>query len=199
MQARNLAQNNHLNVLILFLLSLHMCIDGQKIAKKLCLQITKESREVQSLLGEYNAILESQVDAISSSEAFNPCALRSRLQLLGVQATGARLEERQEVIQAYLTLTRSMEEMELLKEDIKNVISYYEQVKATVLHEIECLAKKFDSLSRGTKALLHNFWADNEILLERGRITAQAISSSVCLSPTILDDYSSDSDTSDCD
>ena len=40
-------------------------------------------------------------------------------------------------MQAYLTLSRNIEEMELLKEDIKNVVSYYKKVKSVVLEEIE--------------------------------------------------------------
>ena len=112
---------------------LHFYTDGQKIAKKLCAQIKKESREVLSMLGEYNAVQESPADVLCSSEAYDPCALRLRLQSLGLQTIGARLQERQEIMQAYLTLSRSIEEMELLKEDIKNVVSYYQKVKSVVL------------------------------------------------------------------
>ena len=138
-------------------ISLHFYTDGQKIAKKLCAQIKKESREVLSMLVEYNAVQESPADVLCSSEAYDPCALRLRLQSLGLQTTGARLQERQEIMQAYLTLSRSIEEMELLKEDIKNVVSYYQKVKSVVLEEIENLSTKSDAVSRGDKALLHHF------------------------------------------
>ena len=107
-------------------ISLHLYTDGQKIVKKLCAQIKKELREVLSMLGEYNAVQESPADVLCSSEAYDPCALRLRLQSLGLQTTGARLQERQEIMQAYLTRSRSIEETELLKEDIKNVVSYYQ-------------------------------------------------------------------------
>ena len=53
--------------------------------------------------------------------------------------------------------SRSIEEMELLKEDIKNVVSYYQKVKSVVLEEIENLSTKSDAVSRGDKALLHHF------------------------------------------
>ena len=82
-------------------ISLHFYTHGQKIAKKLCAQIKKESREVLSMLGENNAVQESPADILCSSEAYDPCALRLRLQSLGLQTTGARLQERQEIMQAY--------------------------------------------------------------------------------------------------
>ena len=104
------------------------------------------------MLGEYNAVQESPADVLCSSEAYDPCALRLRL-----QSSDARLRERQEIMQAYLTLSRSIEEMELLKEDIKNVVSYYQKVKSVVLEEIENLSTKSDAVSRGDKALLHHF------------------------------------------
>ena len=69
-------------------------------------------------------------------------------------------------MQAYLTLSRSIEEMELLKEDIKNVVSYYQKVKSVVLlEEIENLSTKSDAVSRGDKALLHHFLTNVEVLL----------------------------------
>ena len=46
--------------------------------------------------------------------------------------------------------------MELLKEDIKNVVCYYQKVKSVVLEEIENLSTKSDAVSRGDKALLHH-------------------------------------------
>ena len=110
------------------------------------------------MLGEYNDVQESPADVHCSSEAYDPCALRLRLQSLGLQTTGVRLQERQEIMQAYLTLSRSIEEMELLKEDIKNVVSYYQKVKSVVLEEIENLSTKSDAVSRGDKALLHHFF-----------------------------------------
>ena len=77
------------------------------------------------MLEDYNAIQESYADMISSAEAYEHSLLRSRLISCGMQATGADLPERQQVIQAYLTLQQSSEEIELLKEDIKNVLYRY--------------------------------------------------------------------------
>ena len=124
----------------------------------LCAQIKKESREVLSMLGEYNAVQESPADVLCSSEAYDPCALRLRLQSLGLQTTGARLQERQEIMQAYLTLSRSIEEMELLKEDIKNVVSYYQKVKSVVLEEIENLSTKSDARQQRRQGIAASFF-----------------------------------------
>ena len=116
------------------------------------------------MLGEYNAVQESPADVLCSSEAYDPCALRLRLQSLGLQTTGARLQEREEIMQAYLTLAEHRRN-ELLKEDIKNVVSYYQKVKSVVLEEIENLSTKSDAVSRGDKALLHHFLTNVEVLL----------------------------------
>ena len=89
--------------------------------------------------------------------------------------------------------------MELLKEDIKNVVSYYQKLKSVVLEEIENLSTKSDAVSRGDKALLHHFLTNAEVLLLKILVTARAIENSEYLTPTILDDYSSDSDSSECD
>ena len=92
---------------------LHVCRWSKNI-KKLCTQIAKETREIRSLLQEFNAMKDSlQADAVCTSEALDLSVLRLQLQSLGMQATGERLEKRREIIQAYLTVARSMEEMEL--------------------------------------------------------------------------------------
>lgn len=186
-----------LNFPIAFLM--FMSTDGQKIAKRLCSQITKETRTVQHILGEYNAILENPMDAISAVDALDPSKLKCQLQLLGIRATGSQLEERREIIQAFLCYKRSLEEIDLLKEDINNVVTYYEAVKSTVVCEIDLLEKRVDPISRGMKALLHHFLADLEQRLRESRISAKSIHTSRLLSPVILDDYSSDSDECDCD
>ena len=102
-------------LLFIYLFVCYMFVDGQKIAKKLCTQIAKETREIRSLLQELITIQDSlQADAMCTSEALDRSVLRLRLQSpLGMRATGERLEERREIIQAYLTVARSMDELEL--------------------------------------------------------------------------------------
>ncbi len=74
--------------------------DGKKI-KRLYTQITKETRGVQCLVAEYNATQECPEENILTAEALNLSKLQLRLQLMGVQAMGTKVEERQEIIQAY--------------------------------------------------------------------------------------------------
>ena len=54
--------------------------DGQKIAKRLCTQITKETRGVQCLVAEYNATQECPEENILTAEALDPSKLQLRLQ-----------------------------------------------------------------------------------------------------------------------
>ena len=123
----------------LITLKFHTITDGQKIAKKLCVQISKETRTIRSLLADYHACqsnTEVSCDFISLSEALNPCAVGDKLQVVGVWcsiATG----DRQAIIDAYLTLCRSKEEISMLTEEARNVTVYYEEQRKAVLKELE--------------------------------------------------------------
>ncbi len=170
-----------------------------KKIKRLYTQITKETRGVQCLVAEYNATQECPEENILTAEALDPSKLQLRLQLMGVQAMGTKVEERQEIIQAYLTLKRSCEEITLLREDVKNVVAYYEDLKTIVSCEISQLDLQLDSQSRGKMALLHCLLVNIKQKLKQGRITEELMENSSPLSPLILDDFSSDSDLLDCE
>ena len=110
--------------------------EGQKIAKKLSTQISKEGKSIRSLLEEYNACrLTSDTDSaeFTISDVFDPSILESKLQSLGIWCSSAS-GERREIIDSYLILCRCKEEIAMLQEDAKNVVSYYEN-RRKVLHE----------------------------------------------------------------
>ena len=105
---------------------LNLIADGQKIAKKLCTQITKETKRVKALLDEYHAchVVDPSLCELSLSQALDPIFVRTLLTSLSDVAT-AVTAEKLEAIQAYLMVSRSHEEVAMLKEDAKNVVSYY--------------------------------------------------------------------------
>ena len=88
-----------------------------------------------------------QVEHLSLAEAFDPAALKLRLQSLGMQ-TADLLENKREIIQAYLSLSRSVEEIELPLSDAKNVVDYYSNLRSKTITEMERLELENKSGSR---------------------------------------------------
>ena len=101
----------------------HITADCQKIAKKLCSQISKETKCVKSLLDEYHAchVVESSSCELSLSEALDPVLIRIHLTSYSDTVTDEKLE----IIQAYLIVCPGCEEVAMLREDAKNMVCYY--------------------------------------------------------------------------
>lgn len=158
-------------------LKFHTITDGQKIAKKLCVQISKETRTIRSLLADYHACqsnTEVSCDFISLSEALDPCAVGDKLQVVGVWCS-ISTGDRRAIIDAYLTLCRSKEEISMLTEEARNVTVYYEEQKKAVLKELDCLSGKVDSYSRGATSLLHQLLAKISKQLEQSYHTVKVM------------------------
>ena len=127
----------------------HTFTDGQKIAKKLSLQIKKEIKGIQSLVEEYRACT-GTTSGDTLTDALDPASIGIRLHQLGswgAVATGRR----REIIDAYLTLRRSNEEIEMLEQDARNCVVFYERKKQMIACELEY---RSDLFSRGAMALL---------------------------------------------
>lgn len=180
--------------LIIFI-CLYYHIDGQKIAKKLCVQISKETRIIKSLLEDYHACqsnMEVSCDFIALSDALNPSIVGDKLQVAGVWCSIAS-GDRRAIIDAYLTLCRSKEEIAMLTEKARNVTVYYEQQKKAVLKELDGLSDNVDSYSRGATAMLHQLRAKIDKLLEQSYHTVKVMN-------TDYDDLAEeDDDDSDLD
>lgn len=155
-----------IHVIVTLFVCIHT-IDGQKIAKKLCSQISKETKQIKLFLEEFNAC---QGD-MSLSEAQDPMLIQARLKSAGhVCVEGG---EKHEILQAYLAYCRSKEELVLLEREARNVVSYYEHKKEVIFQEME------NQSSRGTIALLHLLLAEVNNLLEQARVTLQAMTDAV--------------------
>lgn len=167
-------------------------VDGQKIAKKLCLQITRETKAVKSLLEEH-ACQSSSREMITLAEALDPSIFQARI---GSWAGNSAVTgDQQEAIQAYLTLSRSIEELTMLKDDAHNMVLYYERKREVVCSKLASLSAKTDLFSRGSIALLYSALAKIENLLEQARLTVQTMTSStkeVLLCAAADDDEDSD-------
>ncbi len=65
-------------------------------------------------------------ERIEFHDAIDPRALEHILQTLGLPCQVTVNTDQREVIDAYLMLQRSEEEISMLKDDINNIITYYE-------------------------------------------------------------------------
>ena len=124
-------------------------LDGQKIAKKLSVQISKETKKIKVLIPEYNTCQTIEGEApVSLQEALDPETLS--------KAMYSKLypsESRQEIIDAYLMIKRTTEEVSMLHADISNTLKYYGHMSAAVEKALSKFSLQ-DCFSRGAVSLL---------------------------------------------
>ena len=142
--------------------ALNNITDGQKIAKKLSVQLSKETKKIKALLPEFNAC-QSVIEGRSSltlDEALDP----SKLSVL-LQPNASRFPSkcRQELIDAYIMVKRTTEEIEMLESEMRNTKQYYVDRKSTVQTTIESFSQKGDAFSRGAVAFLRNLETEANI------------------------------------
>ena len=140
-------------------------VDGQKIAKKLSQQITKEMKALRKLVEEYNSCGDQYTSELTFSDALDPVVIATRLENVGITTSGI-LGKRRELIDSYLLLCRSKEELALLEEDINCSVMYYRERQSTITREIES-AEGLDLYIQGKRALLHNLLEENRLLLQK--------------------------------
>ena len=124
----------------------YIIISLLKIAKKLCNQITKETKSLKALLYKYNAF--DEVPNITLAEAQDPLRIEERLRDFGcwhssVLATG----KKRQIIDAYLSLCRSNEELFMLEEEAASMTTYYEKRKISIIAVMTRLSSEINPYS----------------------------------------------------
>ncbi len=171
-------------------------LDGQKIAKKVSSQISKESKLIRSCVEDYNACLmeEDSQPAIAVEEVLDPVTFESRLAVLGVWCQGT-LPEKRDVMDSYLMLCRSKEELCMLMEEVQIMIIFYDKRKTSLQKSIANLSSGIETeYSRGISALLHVLMEDAASLSEQAQNALELMKRE-----DEEDLYFSDSDSSDND
>ena len=107
------------------------------------------------------------MDRIDLPEALDPSNIGERLQKFGVWCTVLASGRRREIIDAYLALCRSKEDIRMLTEEAENVVAYYEEKRKIIMKEMEHISVNTDLFSRGAVAMLHLLLAKNTKLLEQ--------------------------------
>ena len=96
------------------------CIDGQKIAKRLAKNITKETRKATHLVQEYNNQCIEESSPISLVDVLSPDST-----FWNAEARSESFKVRREIIEAFLRMERSTEALELLKSEMKSTMQYW--------------------------------------------------------------------------
>lgn len=125
----------------IIIIVLILYIDGQKIAKKLCTQISRETKSLKSLLREYNAcdyVSDTSLlnDSVTISEALEPSLIEVRLKGFGSWYNTVATGKKRQIIYAYLGLCRSTEEISILKQESRNLVVFYEMKRTSILEKL---------------------------------------------------------------
>ena len=136
---------------------LYLFADGQKIAKKLCTQITKETKVIKSLLPEYNACqatIGEDSSALLSMEEVLDSSLLSMILRPHSNFSNIPSKTKQEIMDASLHMERASEEITMLEKEMSNMISYYKDRSKVLYHSIQLFMSREDGFGRGVLSLL---------------------------------------------
>ncbi len=125
-------------------------LDGQKIAKKLSRQISKETSSRTRLIGDYNGMSTSVF-----IEALSVGVIESKLGDLGLACASIATGSRRQILDAYLLLHRSEEELKMLHQEFNNyLLNYYKKINTVITVAIAKFSNYDDKLSNGAVAML---------------------------------------------
>ena len=181
-------------------------IDGHKIAKKLSIQITKQTKSVKKILKECN-VAQSTINSTNElwdlSDVLLPSNSFWESSRMPLGDGTVPFNVKSEAIQSYLLLKRSEEEIKLLRQDLSNAIDYYERKQQLLSERVKQLLHK-ESLSiyhKGTICLLtlHSWKIELAISKLKSIRTDFQHGSSLESGDIQLNSDDSDSDTSDAD
>ena len=137
-----------------------LLVDGQKIAKKLSRQVTSETKRLRTLLEEYNIcqlVVNGSSTQITLDEALDPEVLSSKL-----HADTTSSKPHQDILEAYLQMKRSNEDIVLLESEMANTIHFYAEQRKVLLMLIDQMKQaqisESNPFSRGAIALLHSLF-----------------------------------------
>lgn len=180
--------------------------DGQKIAKKLSVQISKETSSLKSLLRDYNACNavggDTSYEAITISVALDSSVIEEKLRAFGSWNTAVATGEKRLIIDSYLRLCRSREELSMLKEEVANLVACYEEKKKSIAERVDQLSNSNDPYEKGAVAMLNCLLTHNDVLLKESYTVKELLVNSAAggdLSTAQLDQGNDDSDAYDSD
>lgn len=181
-----------LMVRVFFLYHAFYFVDGQKIAKRLSMQITKETGKIKKFIAEYNVCL-CDGPELTISEVLDPQST--------VFGRNASSQRRHNIIQAYLRKKRSEEEIELLQAEMEQTQQYFQQKLSIVTSACRDIsASDADLFSLGAHSILTKYKWKLEQCLCKTKVSAVIVSeSSGYESDSASDGDCTTDEDSDCD
>jgi len=131
---------------------LNVITDGQKIAKKLCSQITSETKGIKALLPEYNACLLASgvMETLDIKQALDPTELSTLVPSTFSLASGSK----RVLIDSFIMMKRSEEELKLLEIEMENTSNHCNSKARAIDNTLTLLSGRGDKHSKGAVALL---------------------------------------------
>ena len=118
------------------------------------MQISKETNKVKALVQEYNAC-----QTVSTDTCCNLCLQDAHDSAALAQILNPKIcvftPSKQELVNAYIMVKRSGEEIHMLEGEMENTLHYYEKRKDAIVVTLGCLQTQEQAFDRGAHALLH--------------------------------------------
>ena len=185
--------------------------DGQKIAKRLATSITKETKKIKQFLEEYNVILaqlKSQLCTVAEILDVDSTFWTTSHNLVAINASNeTSLSHKKKLIEAYITMKRSDEELKMLTHEMQNTTMYWHTRKMHIKKQLRLVKESPLSTTgtsylylRGTQCLFTKLFYEAEQFLLRCEIAFSQFIPLVSLcessqhsSPSGIDDSESES------
>ncbi len=161
-------------------------VDGQKIAKKLSVQIGKESKKLKELRGEFNAIRTiNDNSVVELKDLFDSAKLLDVLSSV-TSSLHCYSETTRKAIDLFLTIERTAEEIALLRTEMDNIATYYSTRNDNVKKISTSFAESDEPYNRGAVALLWKLRENSELMTQE--------CSKIYSSEPVISDSDSDED-----
>ena len=136
-----------------------LCLDGQKIAKRLSTGITKEITLARTLLSDYTTICSSlgSSTTVTLAEVLSPDSEFWQNDLPSKEIScDISWSAKKDTIQAYL-IKRSEEELLLLLEEKQNILAYWSDQKKIIEQQLATMTESCTQYTLGSRALLQKY------------------------------------------
>ena len=182
-----------------------MHADGQKIAKRLSIGITKETGNVRNLLSDYNTTssLVGNSITVPLAEVLSPDADFWQNRVPHALSTSLSHDMswniKKDIAQAYLLIQRCEEELVLLAEEKQNVLTYWSYQKESIQKQLATLSNPSTLHAMGSRALLQKYLCKVDLMYSTALASFSAVDD-VATANENWSPYDSDLDSlSDCE
>jgi len=177
------------------------CVDGQKIAKRLAASITKETNTAKKLLEDYNiasSVVNASCTPYTIDDILSPDSNFWQSLTVRNHCKEVPWNTQKDIMNAYILIKRTEEELRLLDEEMKSVLLYCMQRKECIVCQLDSIKNDESQYSKGIKALLHKLLWEVELYHSRAMTAfAKLDLPNTSSSPIILSSSDSGSDSNE--